>query len=203
MRVSFAITVSTEVQECVELVSKLSKFKTDEDEIVLLIDKTKGFVDEIRKSLDQFKVRSYSEAFEGDFAEWKNKLNSYCKGEWIFQLDADEMPSDDLLLHLGTIVQSPTDIVAIPRRNIVHGITDADIQKWHWRITENGINWPDYQWRLFRNVDSIKWVGKVHERPQGMKKYSVLPDNQTAYRLDHIKTIEKQRKQNSYYEQIS
>ena len=35
--------------------------------------------------------------FDGHFGEWKNKLLDYCEGDYIFQIDADEIPHLNLI----------------------------------------------------------------------------------------------------------
>jgi hypothetical protein len=44
----------------------------------------------------------------------------------------------------------------------------------------------------------IKWKNKVHEVLVGYKQYTSLPEV-PALSINHTKTIEKQEKQNSYY----
>ena len=71
-----------------------------------------------------------------------------------------------------------------------------------WQVNENGwVNWPDYQWRIYKNSDDIKWVNKVHEKLEGYKTLSHLPQD-SEWCLLHHKTIEKQEKQNNYYEEL-
>jgi len=64
------------------------------------------------------------------------------------------------------------------------------------------INWCDYQWRIYKNNDNIKWVNKVHERLEGFKTYATLPAEED-WSLYHPKTIQKQEKQNSYYQTLT
>lgn len=202
MKVSYAITVCNEYRELENLLSVLFPQTGPEDEIVILLDETKGSVDKIVE-LAQGRCEIHSGQFPGDFAAWKNQLNSYCSGDWIFQLDADELPSEMLIQNLHQILESTeAEMIAVPRQNLVEGITPQDIQEWHWNVTKKGINWPDYQWRLYRNNSKIHWVGKVHERPVGALKYAIIPDDQFIYRLDHFKAIEKQRSQNNYYSKL-
>lgn len=63
------------------------------------------------------------------------------------------------------------------------------------------VNWPDYQWRIWKNKPEIKWVNKVHERLDGFKTYTAMPDVE-YFALNHPKTIEKQEKQNNYYDTL-
>lgn len=63
------------------------------------------------------------------------------------------------------------------------------------------INYPDYQWRLFRNRSDIRWVNRVHERIGGVGKYGMLP-TELDYSLWHHKKIERQVAQNERYSKI-
>jgi hypothetical protein len=69
------------------------------------------------------------------------------------------------------------DVFLVPRINTVEGLTPEHIAKWGWNVTDTGwVNFPDFQWRIWRNVPEIKWVNKVHERLDGFKTYTTLPD---------------------------
>ncbi len=141
-----------------------------------------------------------------DFASFKNHLNSCCKhGDYIFQLDADEFPDSNLIYNLHAILEAnPTvDVFRVPRINIVSGITEKFIKKWHWRVShvDNRINFPDFQWRLYRNVSSICWKNKVHEVLAGFNTITDLPA-EDEFCLVHIKSLPKQISQNAYYDTI-
>ena len=203
MKISYAITVCNEVQEIKRLLNFLIPRIQEEDEIVVRQDISKGYL-KVSQVLTEFSdniVRTISE-FTGDFADWKNRLNLDCTGEYIFQLDADELPEEILVRNLPTILSlnPDVDLYWVPRWNTVEGITVQDLQNWHWALDgQKRINWPDYQGRIYRNAPGIRWEGKVHEKIIGHKKYSFLPDS--CY-LHHDKTIEKQRSQNSLYSKI-
>jgi len=90
-------------------------------------------------------------------------------------------------------------LVWIPRVNTVDGFTEQDVQKWGWRVTENGwVNYPDYQARVFRNREDIRWTRPLHEYIIGCKTYAHLPP-QEELSLYHPKTKEKQEQQNKFY----
>ena len=94
------------------------------------------------------------------------------------------------------------DLIWLPRVNTVSGITEQHIQQWGWRVTEKGwINYPDYQARVFRNDNDIKWIKPVHEIISGVKTFSHLPPYEELS-LIHHKTIEKQEKQNKLYSEL-
>jgi hypothetical protein len=139
-----------------------------------------------------------------DFASFKNHLTQQCTGDYIFQIDADEIPNEKLIEVLPDLLEYniECEVLLVPRVNTVDGLTQEHIQKWHWNVNESGwVNWPDNQWRIYKNSPEIKWINKVHERLDGFKVWSALPEME-EYSLYHPKTIERQEKQNSYYESL-
>ena len=207
MKISYAITVCNEVKEVKRLVDFLLANKRPQDEIVVLYDQKNGdeavisMLTKLNK-LPNFQV--WRGFFEGHFADWKNKLTEYCNGDYIFQIDADEIPDWYLVQHLPAIIESNPDneVYLVPRVNTVEGLTQEHIQKWRWNVNESGwVNWPDYQWRVWKNKPEIKWVNKVHEKLEGFKTYSTLPQ-EPEFSLKHPKDIERQENQNAYYESL-
>ena len=139
-----------------------------------------------------------------DFAAFKNNLTAHCTGDYIFQIDADEIPNIILVKYLAEVLDmnEGIDVMLVPRINTVEGLTREHIQKWGWKVDSNGwVNYPDYQWRIYRNDVSIKWKNKVHEVLEGYKTISNFPLTE-AYSLYHPKTIDKQVKQNNYYDTL-
>ena len=206
MRISFAITVCDELMEIKRLVPFLLDYKRPEDEIVILYDENNGDPEVLKFLLPYNKLpnvqtwRSYD--FHKNFADWKNLLISYCKGDYVYQLDADEMISSYMVENLSTILDmnKDVDLYFVPRINTVEGITQEDINKWGWNVNENGwINFPDQQGRIFRK--NMNFYGKVHERIIGGQKFASLPTD-VEYCLIHKKSIERQRRQNDLYNSI-
>ena len=208
MKISYAITVCNEFEEIKTLLSFLQINKREEDEICVLLDKPKAshvLIDELYKWSSADKIKLKESSFNNHFEDWKNELNRMCSGDFIFQLDADELPTEELIEALPYLIDQEVDIILIPRENTVKGITDEHIQKWNWKLDDFGrINWPDYQWRFYRNDSSIKWANKVHERLEGYKLFGFLPDDLKAGPLyiKHPKTIKKQESQNNYYDTL-
>ena len=207
MKISYAITVCNEFVEIQKLINFLFKHKRREDEVVVLFDSVNGIptIEEFlrAKSIGR-KLNWFPYEFDGNFGNMKNKLTSMCTGDYIFQIDADEIPNESLMENLEVMLEmNPTiDVLRVPRINKVDGLTQMHVQKWGWNINEKGwINFPDYQWRIYRNDGRIKWVNKVHEVLTGFKVMSKLPPEE-EYCLYHPKTIEKQEKQNEFYENI-
>jgi glycosyltransferase involved in cell wall biosynthesis len=208
MTISYAVTVSNEIVEIQNLIERLSTNKRVEDEIVIQFDSsttTIPVVEYLNECVISAKIQKLvSFPLNGDFGQFKQHLNQNCSGDWIFQLDADEDLEPDLIANLHTILEGnpEIDMFWLPRINIVNGVTPDDIQKWGWNISEQGwVNYPDVQGRIYRNKQSIFWAGKVHEKIQGYESYSIFPAEE-LYSIKHIKDIDRQRKQNDFYEQL-
>ena len=207
MTITYAITVCNEVVEIQNLLSFLLENKRTKDEIVILYDTNNGnkIIEEyLRAKSVNSEFNWVKGTFKGHFADWKNKLTSKCNGDYIFQIDADEVPNEALITNLPGILESNPDneVYLVPRVNTVDGLTDEHITKWNWNVNESGwVNWPDYQFRLYKNSDDINWVNKVHERLEGFKTYAPLPQIESMA-LYHPKGIARQEKQNAYYDTL-
>jgi hypothetical protein len=203
MKISYAITVCNEIKEIKTLLPILINSKKPEDEIVVLFDKQKGTA-EVWSYLQDQPVTSVSKSFKNHFADWKNHLTSLCSGDYIFQIDADEVPNPILINNIHSILETnpEVDVYHVPRVNTVEGLTDEHIKKWRWRVNDQGwVNWPDYQMRVYKNNSTIKWKNKVHEVLEGHTKFSAFPP-QEELALYHPKNIKRQEQQNEFYEKI-
>jgi hypothetical protein len=205
MKISYAVTVCDELTELQRLLDHLLEYRRPQDEIVILFDSkngTKEVENYLRiKSIPTFTGFSWVAAeFDGHFADWKNKLNSLCTGDFIFQIDADEYLPEEFIDALHQILEAnpEVDLYFVPRINTVSGLTMAHVQKWSWNMWNDRVNWPDYQTRIYRNAPHIKWKSKVHEFIDGYTQYTTLPAVDELA-LIHPKTIERQEKQNAYY----
>lgn len=206
MKISYAITVCNEFKEIQKLIPYLLENKRPDDEIVVLYDSKNGDV-KIEEYLRAESVNPsyswHSGEFDGHFADWKNKLTDLCNGDYIFQIDADEIPNEELIQNIPAILEmNEVDVILVPRVNLVDGLTDEYIKKWKWVVDEKGrVNWPDPQWRVYKKSESIRWVNKVHEKIVGYDTVSNLPWVEELS-LFHHKDIEKQIKQNDYYDTL-
>lgn len=203
-RISYAITAHNEHEELNRLLFQLDRSIRDMDEVVVQVDTT--VTNEVLDVIYQYPAFSIEQfSLKGDFASFKNNLKSKCTGEWIFQIDADEYLSDNLVQSLPEILASnpTTDLFLVPRINTVEGLTDEHIRKWNWNVNEKGwVNFPDYQTRILQNHPKIKWVSKVHEVITGHNSYAMLPPEED-YCLLHPKHIARQEAQNSYYSTLA
>ena len=213
MKISYGITVCDEAIELNSLLNFLLLHIDDNDEVIVLRDISKTNYDVHHILMEYtlaFREKGISYGImdtelNGDFATFKNNLISMASGDYLFQIDADELPNQFLIENIKPILKINTDIDCfyIPRVNKVIGLTSQHIQIWGWRVDEEErVNFPDPQMRLFKLNQGIKWKNKVHEILDGYKTITTLPYDTEDFCLNHIKSIQKQEKQNNFYETI-
>ena len=211
MKISYAIPVCNEHVELERLLSFLVKHIDENDEIVVQCDKG-NTTPEVYKVLDSFKapvglkdpLNVIEFPLNGHFSNFKNNLKEHCTGDWIFQIDADELPHESLITNLKSLLElnPTTEMFLIPRVNTVDGLTQEHINKWRWNVNEKGwVNWPDYQTRIIQNSQKIKWQNKVHEQIIGISTKGILPMEE-EWCLYHPKNIRKQEAQNNFYDTL-
>jgi hypothetical protein len=104
--------------------------------------------------------------FGGNFADWKNKLNDYCTGDYIVSIDADEMISEYMVKNLYEILEiNPSvDLIFVPRINTVSGIGLSHVEKWRWNIikNENFITEKEFDLNNPRDLDEYNLLIKYN-----------------------------------------
>ena len=206
MKISYSLLSYNKDESLLKLLEFLAKHKDKEDEIVVLDDysdnpKTIEILD-VMTSMHEMKYEQRH--LLKDFGGQKNHLKNMCSGDYIFNLDDDEIPNKYLIENIKPILESnPTiDLYWVPRVNTVDGITQEHINKWGWRVNEKGwVNFPDYQGRIWRNRPNIMWKNPVHEVLVGYKEHTYLPAEE-EFCFYHPKDIKRQEIQNNLYEEI-
>jgi len=206
IKMSYSILTHNETDSLLRLIEFLVNHKDEKDEIVILDDfsdneKTKEILDTMC-SIHEIKFEQRH--LLKDYAGQKNHLTRMCSGDYIMNIDADELPSKYLIKNIKTILMSnPTiDLYWVPRVNTVDGLTQQHIDKWGWNVNEQGwINFPDYQGRIWRNRPNILWKNPVHEVLVGFKEFTFLPKEE-QFCFYHPKDIDRQEKQNAFYDTI-
>jgi hypothetical protein len=209
INITYAITVCNELQELITLVDFLQLHLHKDDEILIQYDEdgvTPEVLDylKIKQSIHPSTINVVGFPLNNDFSSFKNNLKNHSKGIFIFQIDADEIPHEYLISNIHDLLDynKDVDLFFVPRVNTVEGLTESHIKKWGWRVDENGrVNWPDIQTRIYRRTSEIEWEGKVHERIKGYNTLTILPLEE-EYSLYHPKDIQRQEKQNQYYETL-
>jgi hypothetical protein len=222
MKISYLITCRDEGTLLYNLIKRLEKgIDIKQDEVVIIYDApelgkfsktdTEGVLLNV-KAIEEPNVKVLCHELSSDYGAHKNWGNKQCTGEFIFQIDGDELPPENILGdNLKAIIElNPNvDLVYVPRINDFKGVTEEHAKPWGWRLTPSPscdnrlvVNWPDYQGRIYRNAtDRIKWDRKLHEKIEGHNEYSFLPAEE-EYALYHDKTIEKQIETNMRYNKV-
>ena len=142
IKVSYAITTHNEggyVKTLLDTLTTNLLAVGYEWEIVVLDDMSTE-----KDTLDAFEkhkslIRLEQRAFGGDFATHKNHLSSLCVGDYIFQIDADELPSMNLVMNLEKVIlaNNNVDVFDVPRVNTVVGIGKKHLVQWGWKISSS------------------------------------------------------------------
>ena len=218
MKLSYAILWAGERELLMLLRHLIETGKFHGTEIVILADRGKivehsYLHEEAMKLAYEFNFSEGNHAcleFGGDFSRRRNTLVAMCRGEWIFHIDADELPTQGLMEFINNTIVSNImpgggsfpDAFAIARENFVAGVTQEYLDEMKWIRDESGrINWPDYQIRLHQKKEHIYWTGKVHET---ICKVPLLHRIDTTGKfLRHYKTFDQQKAQNSLYKRLA
>ena len=192
MKITYSIQVCNESRELYSLLNFLIKVKDEEDYINVIVDSL--------HTTD--KVKLVNEHFKDSISVFYNPFINFCKNahfhlekcttEYMFGIDADEMPQESMIKGLKQVLnEHNVDILYIPRINIHPGSTQEFLEKTKFHVNQVGwINWPDYQGRVIKK--DVKWTDEIHTKPiHDGKKVGSLGDNPTLA-LWHIKSIEKQ-----------
>jgi len=204
--ISYLVTCKNETDSLSELLNRLITLRDSDDEIVILDDYSdnKDTISIIEKFKKFNNVKVIQHHLDNNYSEHKNYGKSLCKGDYIFQIDADELPSELLLTSLKELIElnKNIDLFWIPRINDFRGVNHQNAAQWGWRLTPYEdrfiVNFPDLQGRLFRNVDYMRWERRLHEKVEGAKTYVHLP-YEYELSLHHNKTIERQIETNIRY----
>ena len=102
MKISYSILTHNETDSLLKLIEFIAKHKDEEDEIVILDDysdneKTKEILDTMC-SIHEIKFEQRH--LLKDYGGQKNHLKNMCSGEYIFNLDADELPNKWLMKNI-------------------------------------------------------------------------------------------------------
>ncbi len=123
------------------------------DEIVVV---DSGSTDGTRERVKEYTDKVYIRKFDGDFAKQREFAISKAKGEWILVLDADETLSKGAEKIIRQLIKSgKSDSYWFPRRNYINEKT----------YLQHGYFYPDWQLRLFRKKNLIRYKRVVHEYP--------------------------------------
>jgi hypothetical protein len=195
IKITYSVQVCNESRELFSLLNFLIKTIDYIDNIHVVVDSLHK-TERVQKVIEYFK--EYITVFERPF-------DTFCKnsqyhadvatGDYIFGIDADEMPQELLIKSIKQVISTTgSEIIFVPRINIHPGMTQEFLHTCgQFKLNEMGwINWPDFQGRVYKNADYIKFTQEIHTKLTGSDKVIGLkPVPQLA--LWHIKSMEKQQ----------
>lgn len=163
MLVSYLVTSHNETNCLDKLLSILVRNKKN-NEIVLLDDYSTNpeTLQIIEKHKNNIKLVKHN--LNTDYGSHKNFGIDNCKGKWIFQLDADEYPTQILVENIDEIViaNDNNEVIWIPRLNFFEGLTQGDVKTWGWScntfkdlICEKIIDDKSEEYKLLKNMGLI------------------------------------------------
>lgn len=151
MKISYCITACNEHIELEHLLRHLHQNIREEDEVIIQLDT--NYTTEVLEVCNLFtnfnhesnitsseikNSKFYAYPLDKDFARFKNYLSTQSTGDYIFQIDADEIPNEYLTKNIHNLLEqnSVVDLFVIPRINTVEGITAEHIKKWGWNVSK-------------------------------------------------------------------
>ena len=155
INVTYAITVCNELTEITTLIDFLKDKIGQDDEILIQYDSdsatdaVKAYLD-IISQIHASKIKIIGFPLNKDFASYKNNLKNHAKGIFIFQIDADETPTEYMVENIHELLEynKDVDLFFVPRINTVTGLTNQHIKKWGWKVDEK-------EWSMKKKV---QWV---------------------------------------------
>ncbi len=218
MKISVLICTHNEGNYIRQLLARVTNFIAQDKsgvtwEIVVVDDYSTD--SETRKILEtefRSKIVLLSHPLNNHYANHKNFANSKCTGDWILNLDADELVTDDFLGFLPLVIDNnPTvDAYGIPRLNTVDGLTLEHVRKWGWvlnhesdHITVKSMDKADPEYQLLEQYKLI-----INEENSVITYYTPIimwPDYQFRLykRSFNIKWINKVHEQLVGYNQFA
>jgi len=162
IKISAALAVFNEeknLRSCLESVQDLA------DEIVIVDGGSSDTTLEIAKEFDAKIIKTNNPP---NFHINKNKAIEASSGDWILQLDADEVVSEELAREVKKTISKKTDINGywIPRRNFFLG-----------RFLEKGGQYPDYTLRFYKKGFGKLPAEDVHEQARVSGKVGYLKND--------------------------
>lgn len=150
--VSLCMIVKNEeknIKNCLESISPYV------DEIIII---DTGSTDNTKKICEAFPVQLYDYPWSEDFSDARNFSISKAACDWIFWMDADEILINKPEKRLSEMVESDAKLYSI---KMVHYDNSIDSPDYNYHTS--------YNYRLFKNDKSFRFVGKIHEQ--------LMPDN--------------------------
>lgn len=138
IKLSYLITIHNETESLDSLLNVVSKYKDQNDEIIILDDFSNNQETlNILTKYNKFITNHIKHSLNNNYGEHKNYGTANCKGEYIFQIDGDEVPREELIINIKSIIDlnNEVELFYVPRINDYVGVTDYIAKNWGWELS--------------------------------------------------------------------
>ena len=141
MKLSYLVTCSSEITTLRKLLDRLTASVEEGDEIIVIADTDvsdrQSTTDILKEFVEKGRVQWFDHSLNRNYGAHKDWGARKCTGDWIFQIDGDECPTEILLLNVKDIIEANPDIelIYVPRINDYKGVTDIHAKQWGWKLT--------------------------------------------------------------------
>lgn len=168
MKLSVAIATHNEEKNILRTLESVYDFA---DEIVIVDGSSTDKTVKVIKTFDRDgKIKIFSEKNPPMFHINKQKAIERCKGEWILQLDADEVVSPELRKEIAQLLNGSIAENKTIEQSSNETMTQAPLAYWLPRLNyflgkplKKGGQYPDYTIRLYKNGVAKFPCKSVHE----------------------------------------
>ena len=154
MRLSIAMIVKNEEKNLDRTLKALNDVAAKMDCEIIIVDT--GSTDSTMDIAKKYTDKVYEHEWTGNFSEMRNISISYCIGEWILILDADE------------VLVNPEEMIRFFESPECQIVNSASIKIKSIDESESKSSNEAALLRIFRNIEGFKYTGKVHEQPKKM-----------------------------------
>ena len=150
MKLSIAMMVKNEEKNLEETLKAIDLIKEKINTEIIIVDT--GSADKTVEIAKRYTNKVFFHKWIDDFAKMRNISLSYCKGEWILVLDADE------------VIENPEEIVNLFTRNEIEKYNTATVKVRNFTDSSKKRSSLGNIYRLFKRDSDLKYVGIIHER---------------------------------------
>ena len=138
---------------------------------VLVVDS--GSTDRTVELAKNSGARVVYRAWDNDFSAQRNFALSQTEAEWVLYLDADEHLNHELVTAIKKVISESVSVVDRSSSGGHSAVSEGKLKQYSIQRKSvafgtkfsYGVLYPDWVPRLFPRK-SVKWEGKVHERPE-------------------------------------
>lgn len=203
--ISVAVMTHNETREFKWLMRALEPARSIIDEIVVVDDfSDEGFVETVRSFEKTWPIRFFQRRLNKNFAAQRNFAKARCRGRLILFPDADELPSERVLMGLPQLLEwmesHDVDACYLPRLNVL--VPGSDMADPLLTVDDRSLSstWED-QVRILRNLPKLRFVRRVDELLSGIGRAYKFPHTKDFVLL-HAKTATRIQGQQRFYRSI-